>query len=343
MPTPIHTPRINNNDDSVRLSKVLLPIGSPVKNGDPIIDVETDKATFTVESDRDGFLIAVSGSAGEMVEVGSVLAWIGSRPDEAVEVKMNGAARSQSKEPSLKALLLLKQYGLNAADIPVSGARLTAADVESFNSSREIQTVAAGHIVPLTPVKRTMARTVAWHRDEAVPGYVEISFDPSAWDSYAGEFQKRHNLLLSPLLPLMCWRLARLAAESPRINATITPEGAFLYNAVNLGFTVQAGTNLYVVVLRDAGSMEETDLVEQLGRLQRAAMKHALTPEQTSDATIGFSSMARWNVTRHIPVLLPRTSLMVAHSTATLGAAYDHRMLTGFDIVQVLRPLSSPS
>jgi hypothetical protein len=89
--------------------------------------------------------------------------------------------------------------------------------------------------------------------------------------------------------------------------------------------------------------MEETDLVEQLGRLQRAAMKHSLAPEQTSGATIGFSSMARWNVTRHIPVLLPRTSLMVAHSATTFGAGYDHRLLTGFDVVEVLRALSSPS
>jgi pyruvate/2-oxoglutarate dehydrogenase complex dihydrolipoamide acyltransferase (E2) component len=248
MPTPILTPRINNNDDSVRLSRVLVPIGSEVKSGDPIVDVETDKATFTVESDRDGFLIAVSGSAGEMVEVGSVLAWIGSRPDEAVELRMKGTAGSQSKEPTLKALLLLKQYGLNAGDVPISGARLTAADVESYNRSREIQTAAAGHIVPLGPVERAMARTVAWQRDEAVPGYVEISFDASAWETYAQEFQKRHNLLLSPLLPLMCWRLARLAAESPCINATIVAEGACRYNAVNLGFTcrpVRASTESF--------------------------------------------------------------------------------------------------
>ena len=80
MPTPIPTPRINNNDDLVRLSKVLVAIGSQVKSGDPIVDVETDKATFTVESDRDGFLLAVNGTVGDMIEVGSVLAWIGLRP-----------------------------------------------------------------------------------------------------------------------------------------------------------------------------------------------------------------------------------------------------------------------
>lgn len=342
MPTPIHTPRINNNDDQVRLAKVLVAIGAAVKPGDPILDVETDKATFTVESGQDGFLLAVNGKEGDMVEVGSILAWIGMSPDEIVEPITKNGLSPQTREPTLKALLLLKQYGLSADEIPASGVRLTVDDVELYRTSRAEPPSVPGRIVPFTPVERGMARTVEWHRDEAVPGYVELQYDPSSWDSYAKRFQERHQLLLSPLLALMAWRLARLAAEQPRINATASAEGAFVFDQVNLGFTVQADTSLYVVVVREAGRMEEADFVNELGKLQRAAMKHSLTIEQTSGATIGFTSMARWNVTRHIPVMLPETSLMVAHSVATLGATYDHRLLTGFDVVQVLRALSSP-
>ena len=67
-----------------------------------------------------------------------------------------------------------------------------------------------------------------------------------------------------------------------------------------------------------------------------------------SGATVSFSSMARWNVSRHIPVLPPQTSLIVAHAApkgsgrAVLGASYDHRLLTGFDVAQVLQALSQP-
>jgi hypothetical protein len=57
--------------------------------------------------------------------------------------------------------------------------------------------------------------------------------------------------------------------------------------------------------------------------------------------------MARWNVSRHIPILSPFTSMMVAHTassngSAILGATYDHRLLTGFDVVQALMSLSTP-
>jgi hypothetical protein len=65
-------------------------------------------------------------------------------------------------------------------------------------------------------------------------------------------------------------------------------------------------------------------------------------------ATIAFTSMARWNVSRHVPILPPHTGLIVAHSAprgsgrAVLGATYDHRLLSGFDVVQVLQALAQP-
>jgi hypothetical protein len=59
--------------------------------------------------------------------------------------------------------------------------------------------------------------------------------------------------------------------------------------------------------------------------------------------------MARWNVSRHVPVLAPYTALMVAHSappkggqSAVLGASYDHRILSGNDVAGVLQELTQP-
>jgi len=59
MPTPLHTPRVNNNDDTVRLVKLLVKAGDAVSAGQLVAEVETDKANFTVESDRDGYVLAV--------------------------------------------------------------------------------------------------------------------------------------------------------------------------------------------------------------------------------------------------------------------------------------------
>jgi len=362
MPTPLHTPRVNNNDDTVRLVKVLVKPGDEVRVGQLVAEIETDKANFTVESDRDGFVLSVEKALNDTVDVGSVLVWLGTTADETVPVPAAVAAAAAplstigttrvSAEPTLKAAQLLAQHGLSASDVPPSGERLTVADVERFLALRPSSNptklaIEDGVSRALTPEERGMLRTVLWQRDEAVPGYVELAYDAGAWERAAADYQKREKLLLSPLLALLAHRLARLAAENPTLNSTIVGENRHAYRDVNLGFTVQSDSTLYLVVVRNAAALTCREFVERLGRLQRGALARTLRAPDLTGATISFSSMARWNVSRHVPVLPPYTSLIVAHAQSrdgigTLGATYDHRALTGYDALNTLRQLATP-
>jgi pyruvate/2-oxoglutarate dehydrogenase complex dihydrolipoamide acyltransferase (E2) component len=363
MAVPLFTPRINNNDDTVRLTHVFVQVGAGFRRGDAIADIETDKATFTIEAEQDGYLLAVLPSPGDTISVGSILAWLGADPAEpvpTVEAKSNRSS-SNGSDVSLKAAILLSQYGLDALQIPHEGERLTAADVSRYVQAKGLKTPSGpvsnrrqsqpppseGQRVSLTPGQRGMLKTVEWQKQEASPAYLEISYEPQRWDAYALEFQKSNRLLMNPLLSLLAWKLAQLAKLHPEINATLHDGDRYVYDHVNPGFTVQVGGDLYLIVQREAENLSQASFVEKLGDLQRSAMKKSLRPEQTSGATIGFSSMARWLVTRHMPILIPHTSLMIAHTAsgsqaATLGATYDHRVLSGGDVVRVLQELAEP-
>jgi len=179
-----------------------------------------------------------------------------------------------------------------------------------------------------------------------VPGYIELSYDHAAWEAHAAAYGQQHQLLLNPLLPLMAWRLVELVAQQRRANATLVGEQRFEYTAVNLGFSVQAGDTLYLAVLRQAAQRGRTGFVQDLVDLQRRAAAHELQPGELQGATVGFSSMSRWKVSRHVPILAPNTALMVAHtvgadSTGVLGATYDHRVLHGGDVATLLRKLGT--
>jgi pyruvate/2-oxoglutarate dehydrogenase complex dihydrolipoamide acyltransferase (E2) component len=364
MALPINVPRINNNDDEVKLISLEVAKGDKLTRGQVVGQVETDKAVLDVEAPADGFVLAILGQVDEKVTVGSVLLWLGDSPDEAVPVAQEERSRAQTAggaQPTAKARLLLKKHGLDAADVPASGERLTEADVERFLATQGRRTAPAAAVglaqesrpdVPGTPVElkseeKGMLATVTWHRDVAVAGYIELPYDPQPWDAYAKAFGEQHKLLFSPLLPLMVWRLVELCQASPRLNATISDGKRFEYSQVNPGFTVQVGETLYLTVVQNAAALGEKTFVDAMVDLQRRAAGHKLGAQETQGATIGFSSMARWKVSRHIPILPPHTALMVAHAVgpdgqAVLGATYDHRVLNGFDVVTTLRKLSKP-
>ncbi len=362
MTFPLYVPRLNNNDDTVRLNGFLVQVGTQVRPGDSVADIETDKASFMIEAEREGYVLALQGKPGDVLDVGSVLVWLGESATEPVPAQLQKPSVPRNgpgavAEPTLKASILLAQFNLEPDSIPASGERLTVQDVESYVASRGLKPAQVygrparsplhaptvpGRREKLSPEDRGMLRTVLWHRDEAVPGYVELQYDPATFEQYAAEFQKRHKLLFSPLLALHAWRLAQAASRQPKLNSTLVDGERHQYDSVNLGFTVQSGDALFVVVVEDAGQLGEKDLVHRLGELQRAAMKRALKASESSGCTVTFTSMARWGVARHMPVLPPHTALIVAHSApvggaAYIGATYDHRVLSGFDAVQALQ------
>ena len=364
MAVPVPAPRINNNDDIVKLIGLAVAVGDRVGRGDIVGQVETDKAIVDIEAPADGFVIGLAAEVDEMVEVGRILLWLGESAGEAVpepeKAAPAGAASPAAGAPTAKARLLLQRHGLAADAVPRAGERLTADDVDRFVAGKSAGTAqpartteqrapdVPGTLRDLRSDERGMIHTVSWSREFAVPGYIELEYDAQPWDAYAKAYADRNRLMLSPLLSLMAWRLVELARESAMLNATIVGERRYEYAPVNLGFTVQAGDTLYLTVVRDAHALTEIDFVNAMGDIQRRATARKLAADEVRGATISFSSMARWKVSRHIPVLPPQTALIVAHAVsasgaAVLGASYDHRVLNGFQVVNTLRKLSKPA
>lgn len=367
MPFPLHVPRVNNNDDQVTIVDLAAREGDFVRRGQVVGAVETDKAVLEVEADRDGYVLKLVSRLKEKAAVGSVLLWLGESADEAVpqqpaaNTETAGAARGK---PTAAARARLKELGLRADDVPASGERLTEGDIDAWLAAQggaaapkpaphaaagdERTLDVAGEFEDLSPEEHGMMATVLWHRDQAAAGYIEVEYDPSPWETYAKRWGEAQRLLMPPLMALMAHRLATLAREAPRVNCAIVNGRRYRYGPVNLGFTVQSGSMLYLTVVRDAGRLDAQRFVEAMGDIQRRAMAHKLAPAEMSGATVAFTSMARWNVSRHVPILPPQTGLIVAHSAprgtgrAVLGASYDHRLLSGFDVVQVLQALATP-
>jgi pyruvate dehydrogenase E2 component (dihydrolipoamide acetyltransferase) len=175
--------------------------GEQVAKGEPLLEVETDKAVVEVESPGDGILSSVSAREGAVIPVGQTIAWLlapgeapplatapaqtGRRQDSAAggsSAASAGASTPTAPVPtelriSPKARRLAREHGVDvtrlrgsgpggeilAEDImnAAKGAGASAATASAAVPATEKPQAAAGHIEQLGTVGRLMAARTA--------------------------------------------------------------------------------------------------------------------------------------------------------------------------------------
>lgn len=83
MATAVIMPKAGMSMEQGTIIRWLKRVGDPVKKGDPILEIETDKVTMEIEAEVAGVLLAILEEPGAVVPVIQTIAWIGA-PGEAV-------------------------------------------------------------------------------------------------------------------------------------------------------------------------------------------------------------------------------------------------------------------
>src|SRR5919198_3962601 len=102
MATDVMMPRLSDSMEEGTVLKWLVEVGGEVKRGEPLVEIETDKANMTYEADTDGTLIEVLAQEGETLPIGQVIAGIGAADEVAgdrSQVAGDGAG-APAEEPS---------------------------------------------------------------------------------------------------------------------------------------------------------------------------------------------------------------------------------------------------
>ncbi len=78
----------------------LKKVGDPVKSGEAIAEIETDKAIMDLEAELDGVLIAILRQVGEHIPVTETIAWIGAAGEEVPAASGAAAPPGQTATPA---------------------------------------------------------------------------------------------------------------------------------------------------------------------------------------------------------------------------------------------------
>ena len=81
MATEITMPRLSDSMEEGTILKWLVDKGGEVKKGEPLVEIETDKANMTYDADTDGTLIEVLAKEGDTLAVGEPIARVGDASD----------------------------------------------------------------------------------------------------------------------------------------------------------------------------------------------------------------------------------------------------------------------
>ena len=165
MATDVILPALGMAQDTGKILQWFKAEGEQVVKGEPLAEIETDKATVEIEAPADGVLGRVSAAAGDDVPVGRVIATIlaadevpsGSRPSTEAERDTLGTSNesgSHSQDAIYRvptsasplASRIAAEHNLDLSQVKSAGRRIQKADVLTYLHSQNSSSTPESHL-----------------------------------------------------------------------------------------------------------------------------------------------------------------------------------------------------
>jgi pyruvate dehydrogenase E2 component (dihydrolipoamide acetyltransferase) len=341
--------------------------GESVAKGEPLLEVETDKAVLEVEAPADGVLAGVSVYEGAVVPVGKTIAWI-VRPGEAApaEDRTNGSGVKAAAEPaklaaatspvsrepdgmariSPKARRLAKEKNVDISHLRGSGpdGEILTADVLAATESSARETFETPGAVGRLMAERT---TQSW---TTVPHFfvsreVDASALVQARERMSPAGAKAHSIRPTHT-DILVAAIARTLTKHQRLNASWL-DGRIRSNLeVNIAIAMAVEDGVVAAVVPNADKLSVAEIAVRRRDLAERARANRLNPADIRGASFTISNLGMYQVDAFSAIISPPQAAILAvgsireHVTAvagqpavrpmmTLTLSCDHRVVDG--------------
>jgi pyruvate dehydrogenase E2 component (dihydrolipoamide acetyltransferase) len=312
--------------------------GERVTKGEPLLEIETDKAVVEVEAPGDGILAGITAGVGAVIPVGETIAWLvapGEQPPKKSAVAAAPSARASSAPPqqpsvaspapekqitttpqiSPKARRLAKELGMDISGIRGSGpdGTITTEDVQSSAGAKGSHTLPA--VESLSQVARLMAErtTQSW---TSVPHFFLVR-DVDASELLAA--QKRLSLeaeatdkIPPTLTDLLIALVARVLVKHPRMNSSWTGEGIQSNPEINISVAMAVKDGVVVAVIHRADAASLGEISAQRRELTERARAGRLRPADIAGGTFTISNLGMYKVDAFSAIITPPQAAILA-------------------------------
>jgi pyruvate dehydrogenase E2 component (dihydrolipoyllysine-residue acetyltransferase) len=336
MPISIVMPALEMAQETGKLISWLKKEGQEVAKGEPLLEVETDKAVMEVEAPGDGILAGIKVQEGDIVPVGQTIAWLvapGEKPPlEAVSTPSvarataqptrTAAAPVQVAEPvaagggriSPKARRMAREYNVDLGKVRGTGpdGAITTDDVLA---AVEPQTAAAPASGPageaLSPVARLMAERTTQSWTTAPHFYLSRDVDATALNAIRTRLEKERGVKLSHT-DLLVALVSRVLIKHPRLNGSWTGSAVQNNREVNVGVAAAVKDGVVSVVIPNADKASLAEISGQLREKAERARAGRLHPADIAGATFTISNLGMYGVDSFHAIITPPQAAILA-------------------------------
>jgi pyruvate dehydrogenase E2 component (dihydrolipoamide acetyltransferase) len=307
--------------------------GERVSKGEPLLEIETDKAVVEVEAPGDGVLAGVSADVGAIIPVGETIAWLVSPGEQPPATSKTAAAAArassttsrsaassatveassdQSSSPpqiSPKARRVAKELGVDIARVRGTGpgGAITTEDVQAFASAKDGSHAAAegearSQVARLMAERTTQSWTTVPHffvvRD-ADAGALQL-----AQERLAPQTEKAHGVRAT-ITDLLIALVARVLTKHPRLNSSWSDDRVRPNKDINISVAIAVKDGVVGAVIANADKAAPGAISVQRRDLTERARAGRLRPADIANGTFTISNLGMYKVDAFTAIIVP--------------------------------------
>lgn len=332
MSVEVVVPGMGESVQSATIARWLKKPGDAVKQDEPVVELDSDKASMEVPSPAAGTLAEVLAAEGAEVAIGQVIARItAGAVAPAPEPLAAAAAPSDKPAPSSPSVRkVAHEVGVAVESVAGSGkgGRVTRADVEAAAKS---STPAAApkpaapkptapvappvltgdepvQVVPMTSIRRRIAeRLVEAQQTAAILttfNEVDMSAIMALRDRHQDRFTKKYGIKLGFMSFFVKASIEALKAF-PAANAEIRGTDIVYKHYYHMGVAVSGPRGLVVPVLRHADRLSFAETEQAIAAFGQQARENALGVDALKGGSFTISNGGIFGSMMSTPILNP--------------------------------------
>jgi pyruvate dehydrogenase E2 component (dihydrolipoamide acetyltransferase) len=332
MPSSVIMPKTGMAMEEGTIVRWMKKPGDPVRTGEPIAEIETDKSTMELEAEADGVILAILHRDGETVAVSKVIAWIG-KPGEAIPTP---AAAAHAAGPTAPPPAAAKAGIPAAAAPPAAGGKVAAtpaarraAGERNVELSSVTPTGRHGEVreadvlrraaaplpaapafvladgdrrVPLSSIQKVTGRRMLQSHLEIPPVTCQAKADVTDMLAMRERINAGSEAKVTVNDMVMRATVRALAAH-PRVNSVLDGQDVVYRKAIDIGFAVATPEGLLVPIVRGADALSLAALAARTRELAARAKEKKLPPADMEGGSFTVSNMGMYGITAFTPII----------------------------------------